>query len=367
MEGSFEYRNLLSQAMSDYNQKVSEAQEKFEAKNAIVEGIKASIERATDIPAGAFLTKPLETTLNVIGTEKGRTALKKGVKKVSDIIKNKLQKKKVDEAGEEETRENPAETEMEEIPQIEVEEEEPETLIKFSDFKRDISNKLKEMGEEDLADQYNPETATPDFLNANKETYQKVLDTLRSGDEDANEMADDLEEARSQFTQIQQQSTAEIATEPELRDQLAPMRDMMQRQQENFNRQQDPRGQDEPEANAQENAQATTQSDSAGATDSAGAEGGIGEGATEATTDAVAESANAAGTLGGAAAGAEAPALAGAEAGLDALGPVGWLVGLFLGIGTLVGGIEGANSVKNPSVPKPPHMASVATQFGIGQ
>ena len=102
MNGAFEYRNLLSQAMSDYNEKVSDAREKFEAKNAIVEGIKASIERATDIPAAAFLTKPLETTVNVIGTEKGRKALKEGVKKVSDIIKNKLENKKVDEAGEEE-------------------------------------------------------------------------------------------------------------------------------------------------------------------------------------------------------------------------------------------------------------------------
>lgn len=77
--------------------------------------------------------------------------------------------------------------------------------VNFTDFKRDISNKLKEMGQEDLADQYNPETDTP----INKQAYQKVLDTLRSGDENANEMADDLEEARSQYTQIQQQKLTE--------------------------------------------------------------------------------------------------------------------------------------------------------------
>ena len=42
------------------------------------------------------------------------------------------------------------------------------------------------------------------------------------------------------------------------------------------------------------------------------------------------------------------------------------LFGLILGIGTIVGGIEGAESHKNPSIPKIPPIANVATQFGVG-
>lgn len=336
MDGSFEYRNLLSQAMSDYDEKVSEAREKFEAKNAIVEGIKASIERATDIPAGAFLTKPLETGVKYISSEKGRTALKEGVKKVSDTIKNKLQNKKVNEAGEEEP------TELQDLnrptpeAQQRIMDTDPEDL--------DIEPTLTDIGAES-------ESVLSRFFSLSRadQTLQMIeaagITARRAAARQAQELSDLLPDLPG------------IGEAP--RDSLAPMREMMQSQQDNFNRQQNPRGQDQPEADAQENAQATTQSDSAGATDSTGVEGGISEGVEEATTGAVADAAESAG--------AEAAGITGAEIGLDALGPVGWLVGLFLGVGTLVGGIEGANSVKNPSVPKPPHMASVATQFGIGQ
>ncbi len=303
MEGSFEYRNLLSNVMTDYNNEVSEAKEKFEAKNAIVEGVKASIERATDIPAGIFLTKPLESGVKYItGKEPGtfvKEGVERGVKKVSDIIKSKLERTRppVTEAEPRDvTFENPLYEGPTEAPEITT--FEPRMTSAFD---------------------------TP------------LLDTLPE------------EEVTSRLIEAGGISQARAA-QAGVMDQLAPMREMMQR---------DPRGQAQPEADTQANAQATTQSDSAGATDSAGSEGGIGGGAEEATTDAVAAA--------GEDAGVEAGAVAGAEVGLDALGPVGWIVGLFLGIGTLVGGIEGADSVKNPSVPKPPHMASVATQFGIGQ
>ena len=46
--------------------------------------------------------------------------------------------------------------------------------------------------------------------------------------------------------------------------------------------------------------------------------------------------------------------------------PLTAIFGLILGVGTIVGGIEGADSVKSPSIPKLPHIANVATQFGIG-
>jgi hypothetical protein len=56
----------------------------------------------------------------------------------------------------------------------------------------------------------------------------------------------------------------------------------------------------------------------------------------------------------------------GADAGLLA-DPLTFLFGLILGVGTIVGGIEGGKSaVKNPAVPKPTAIANVSTQFGIG-
>ncbi len=335
MEGAFDYRNLLSQAMSAYDEKVSEAREKFEAKNAIVEGIKSSIERATDIPAGIFLTKPLEAGVKAIGTEKGRTALKEGVKKVSDIIKNKLQNKKVNEAGEQEP------TELEDLNRPTPEAQQRIMDADPEDF---------DFGQARLTDVFADADNYLNSLSRGEETLQMIEAAGRTARRAAARVTQQLSDALPDLPGIQ---------EAPMRDQLAPMREMMQRQQDNFNRQQNPRGQEQPEADAQENAQATTQSDSAGATDSTGAEGGISEGAEQATTDAVADAAGDAG--------AEAAGIGAAEVGLDALGPVGWLVGLFLGVSTLVGGIAGADSVKNPSVPKPPHMASVATQFGIGQ
>ncbi len=57
---------------------------------------------------------------------------------------------------------------------------------------------------------------------------------------------------------------------------------------------------------------------------------------------------------------------AGADAGLAFLGPLGWIIMAGLGIGTIVGGVEGAMSHKNPTIPKPPPMANVSTQFGVG-
>ena len=46
--------------------------------------------------------------------------------------------------------------------------------------------------------------------------------------------------------------------------------------------------------------------------------------------------------------------------------PLTAIFGLILGVSTLVGGIEGAESVKSPSLPKLPHIANVSTQFGLG-
>jgi len=46
--------------------------------------------------------------------------------------------------------------------------------------------------------------------------------------------------------------------------------------------------------------------------------------------------------------------------------PITAIFGAILGIGTLIAGAAGANSIKNPSIPKLPPVSQVATQFGIG-
>ena len=170
--------------------------------------------------------------------------------------------------------------------------------VNFTDFKRDISKKLKDLGQEDLADQYNPDTDTP----INKDAYQKVLDTLRSSDEEANEMADDLEEARSQYSQIQQQK---------LQEQNLQQGDKVE----------DTRVKTSSETTPEETGQTTLEE---------GVETGVEEGAEE----------------------------AGASfldfiPGLD-------IIGLALGIGGLVGGIEGSSSND-----KPIQQVNTASQFGV--
>ena len=45
--------------------------------------------------------------------------------------------------------------------------------------------------------------------------------------------------------------------------------------------------------------------------------------------------------------------------------PLTAVFGLILGIGSLVGGMEGANSIKNPPIPKMPPMAQSSVQFGF--
>ena len=45
--------------------------------------------------------------------------------------------------------------------------------------------------------------------------------------------------------------------------------------------------------------------------------------------------------------------------------PITAVFGLILGVASLVGGMEGANSIKNPPVPKIPPMAQSSVQFGF--
>jgi hypothetical protein len=84
----------------------------------------------------------------------------------------------------------------------------------------------------------------------------------------------------------------------------------------------------------------------------------------EATTNATGESTTEATS--------EAVGDAGLDSGLEEAGsiladidPVTAIFGLLFGIGSLVGGMEGANSIKNPPVPKIPPMAQSSVQFGF--
>lgn len=121
---------------------------------------------------------------------------------------------------------------------------------------------------------------------------------------------------------------------------------------ENFNGEQ----QQTPATQAQEGSAAdTTTADSSAATDATSGGGLDAGGAAGAAEGEVGESL-------GVGEGLE----VGADVGLLA-DPLTFLFGLILGVGTIVGGIEGGKSaVKNPAVPKPPPIANVSTQFGIG-
>jgi hypothetical protein len=92
--------------------------------------------------------------------------------------------------------------------------------------------------------------------------------------------------------------------------------------------------------------------------------------ATEATAEGASSTAAEGGLEAGAAAATELETGATAtEIGLDATllaDPLTALFGLILGGVIAAAGIGGADSVKNPSVPKTPTIANVSTQFGIG-
>ena len=85
--------------------------------------------------------------------------------------------------------------------------------VDFGAFRQAVSEKLGQMGAEDLADIYNPATSTP----LTEVAFKNTLDTLRAGDDEASQMADDLEEARSQFqtanavSNVAQGASADVA------------------------------------------------------------------------------------------------------------------------------------------------------------
>ena len=107
-----------------------------------------------------------------------------------------------------------------------------------------------------------------------------------------------------------------------------------------------------------------------GSTETANASGEAEQAASSATADA-AEGATTTAAEGGLEAGAEAASATAtaAEAGIDAsllADPLTAVFGLIFGGIIAAAGIGGAESIKNPSIPKPPPIANVSTQFGIG-
>ncbi|MGI9556000.1 MAG: hypothetical protein ACR2M9_03985 [Cyanophyceae cyanobacterium] len=106
-----------------------------------------------------------------------------------------------------------------------------------------------------------------------------------------------------------------------------------------------------------------------GSTETANAAGEAEQAASGAVEDAVeGATSTAADAVTGAAEAASATATA-AEVGIDAAllaDPLTAIFGAILGIGIAAAGIGGADTIKNPSVPKTPQIANVSTQFGIG-
>jgi hypothetical protein len=89
--------------------------------------------------------------------------------------------------------------------------------------------------------------------------------------------------------------------------------------------------------------------------------------ATQSGQDAVVENADqVASDVGSAADSAGVDAVEGIAGALD-LDPFTAFLGLLIGgVGAIVGGVEGANSIKNPAIPKPPPLANTSVQLGVG-
>ena len=142
-------------------------------------------------------------------------------------------------------------------------------------------------------------------------------------------------------------------------DQLEPMRQLMRErsQQEGTTEEEtpeeDPVGAGEGSTETANAADETQQAASSASADAA-------EGETSTAAEGGLEGGEAAAEVGGETA---------AEVGIDAsllADPLTAIFGLILGVGLAAAGIGGAESIKNPSLPKLPKIANVSTQYGIG-
>jgi len=325
MDNIFEYRNLLNSALSDYNEKSQTALNEYSAKVLENEGVKRAIEQITEPIGDLFLVNPVEKGVKFLG------------KKAGEFLKSKLDPKpqtsdnlNPESQGRSVEFENPVyDPESVDTP---IEAQDAPEIADVGSSENNLFSFREVLNNRDLFRQY-AQRNVPEMIpeqgqeQALEDARQNLLDNVEQfSEEDLNQISFLDEPVRpapgSSSNRIGQ----------------------LLRQNENV-------ASDVVSNNSSASADATSSAESSGLS-TGGAEAG-GEGGAE---------------LSGELAGSVGASL-GTETGIDLAllaDPFTALFGLIAGIGTIVGGIEGAESHKNPTVPKPPPMANVSTQFGIG-
>lgn len=319
MENIFEYRNLLNSAITDYNDKSQTALNEYSSKLLENEGVKRAIEQITEPIGDLFLVNPVEKGVKFLG------------KKAGEYIKSKIDPKP-------QTSEN-------------LNPESQGRTVEFENPVYDPENVVEPV-EQSIA----PETtsdvrlvslgdALQDrnlFNRYTRENYPEVAGTDENIENARNEL-------RENMNDLDLEQTSFVSTGPAGEPEPAPgssSNRIGQLLRENV--------EGNPPAPQTENAASDAVSNN---------------------SSAVADASSSAESSGLSSAGdvlkplAEVAPEVAPEVGLDLsllADPLTAIFGLIAGIGTIVGGIEGAESHKNPSVPKPPPMANVSTQFGIG-
>ena len=376
MQDYQEYMNTLASVINDRNEEIDKAQREYAAKLPGVEETKSIIETATGLPSSIFLEKGLG---NFLLKKEGRSYLTKQAKNIFDkgrdfyndnLSKNTQERAETGgtkaEEPTEQTFENPTFDENQVVEPVEAEpfeEGKPIDLDAGEEGGEALGEtriySLKEIAEDpQLYKSYIKQTQ-PSYEGGDdliEQSRVADLENINNGFEDG---------SRNVIFNPNESGTAEVSSESAVRDQLAPMRDLMNKQ---------PQGQENgsvrPEQSSgtgdAEAGQETPPADSVGTSED------LSKTLSE-TADASQDASS------GAAAGEGAGAVAGEGAGegvgegiTEGIGaaldfdPFTALIGLFVGIAGLVGGIEGADSVKNPPTPKIPTQEQVSVQYGAG-
>lgn len=343
MQSYLEYQQLLSNSIAQQTQGFNEKKEKFEKDLAISDAEKSGIERGTDAVGGIFMVKPTEAFSKITGR-----LIKKGLQKVGVVAEDKAKQfgQKALDTAKEKLNRLTGQNNDEGTPEVE-----PTETDNTVPFEADPDVAPSGAGTSDLYSLREISNDPELWKNYAKQTFPE---------ESENQTDEQFEEARQQFLDQDLpddvMDNMEFVSQPEsaLRDSLAPMRDeMMQRQQTREAQQSDEMQEGEQEGT------------SVGDAEGSGQEAVVNSAGTEASS--VDATANAVGDAVGDAVGGglstEVPDIAASIfADLD---PFTAIFGLIFGIGSLIGGIEGANSVKTPPVPKPPPMVQSSVQFGL--
>ncbi len=361
-----EYMNTLSSVIADRNEEIETAQREYASKLPGIEEAKSIVESATGIPSSIFLEKGIS---NFLLKKEGRAYLQKTAKNIFDkgrdfysdnLSKNTAERRATGGTEAEEPSEsimdNPTFDPNQDVSPVEgtpFEEGTPLDLDAPEESGTFLDNMVS----------LNDVASSPSL-------YKSYIKQTQPGYEGS----DDVIEASRQADKFNIDNgfvdgTRQVFIQPEesqVRDSLAPMRDMMERQ---------PQGQENGGVRQEQTEQSGSGDAEAGGGEAGGGEAGAGGEAGGGLAEGGGGLAEGGGGLaegGGALAGGGSGLGEGGSALVEGLGaaldfdPFTALIGLFVGIGGLIGGIEGADSIKNPVKPPAPAQELVSVVKGAG-